>query len=482
MADLPLVDGRAPRVALLVYNDAHADARVLKTAASLRSAGAQVRIFAVARARSGYAEGPDTVGDAIPVHRAPEFELVRYAPWAVNLARRVLGRQVTLQPGAASPDETAPHHATPPLRSPDPSASAPPQAAPEPVVQIPTLPAQPSVRDRLLVAANDAWLRTFRTASLGLYWAVAAREALAWRPDVVHANDGNTLAPACWIATRSGARVVYDAHELWRHRNVRPDRPIAPLMEGLIESVAIRRASAVITVSPSIVTWLQDMYDLPETPTLVRNIPSAAGGPVDPSQGRLREMAGLGPDDQVVAYGGRITTSRGIEETLEALALLPGRVHFVLLGYGEPDYLAVLHEQIATLGLQDRVHFVGKVAPAQVATALADADLSVVYVRPVCLSYRFSLPNKLFESIHGGLPIAAADLPDTAALVREHDVGEIFDAQSPQDMADTISTILADPGSYRDAARRAATQLTWEHEEAELLGLYARVLDRPQGT
>lgn len=457
MPDLPLLDGRAPRVALLVYNDAHADARVLKTAASLRAAGAEVRIFAVARARAGYAEGPDTVGDGIPVHRAPEFELVRYAPWAVDLARRVLGRQAALPPQESGEQ---------------------PPTAPEPVVEIPTLPAEPTARDRLLVAANELWLRAFRTASLGLYWAVAAREALDWGPDVVHANDGNTLAPARWIAARSGARVVYDAHELWRHRNVRPDRPVAPLVEGMIESSVIRRADGVITVSPSIVTWLQDTYDLPVEPTLVRNIPSGAGGPVDPAHGRLRDLAGLGPEHQVVAYGGRITTSRGIEETLAALALLPDHVHFVLLGYGEPDYLAVLHREIARLGVGDRVHFVGKVAPAQVATALADADLSVVYVRPICLSYRFSLPNKLFESIHGGLPIAAADLPDTAALVRAHGVGEIFDAQSPRDMAETIRTILADPERYRAAARQAATQLTWEHEEAALLGLYHRVLDR----
>lgn len=468
MTELPQVDGRPARVALLVYNDAHADARVLKTAASLRAAGAQVRIFAVARARAGYAEGPDVVGDRIPVHRAPEFELVRYAPWAVDLARRVLGRQQALEPQSGSSTQVS-------AAAPEATTSQPPRT-PEPLVQIPTLPEQPSVRDRILVAANELWLRTFRTASLGLYWAVAAREALAWGPDVVHANDGNTLAPAWWIAARSGARIVYDAHELWRHRNVRPDRPVAPVVEALIESAVIRRSEGVITVSPSIVTWLQETYHLPAAPTLVRNIPSGADGPVDSGRGQLRELAGLGPEDQVVAYGGRITTSRGIEETVEALALLPERVHFVLLGYGEPDYLGVLRDQVERLGLGDRVHFVGKVAPSQVASALADADLSVVYVRPVCLSYRFSLPNKLFESIHGGLPIAAADLPDTAALVREHGVGEIFDAQSPQDMADTISTILADPDRYREAARRAAGELTWEHEEAELLGLYGRVL------
>ncbi|GAA1160739.1 glycosyltransferase [Ornithinicoccus hortensis] len=459
---LPRVGGRAPRVALLVYNDAHADARVIKTATSLRSAGAEVRIFAVARARAGYAEGPDTVGEGIEVQRAPEFELIRYAPWAVDLARRVLGRQTPVARGTA--DQT----------SPGTTEQAP--SRPEPAVDIPTLPARPTAKDRVLLAANDVWLRTFRTANLGLYWLEAAREAIAWRPDVVHANDGNTLAPAWWISARTGARVVYDAHELWRHRNVRTDRPVAPLVETAIESTVIRRAAGVITVSPSIVDWYRTAYRLPEAPTLVRNIPSGAGGPVDPARGRLRELAGLGPDSQVVAYGGRITTSRGIEETLEAMALLPEGVHFVLLGYGEPDYLAVLHERIGRLGLGERVHFVGKVAPSEVATALADADLSVVYVRPVCLSYEFSLPNKLFESIHGGLPIAAADLPDTAAVVREHGVGEIFDAQSPADMAATMSTILDDPERYRAAARRAATELTWEHEEAELLGLYARVL------
>lgn len=457
---------------MLVYNDAHADSRVLKTATTLRSAGAEVRIFAVARARSGYAEGPDTVGDGLPVHRAPEFELVRYAPWAVDLARRVLGRTAPVTAAPATP----PGDPADPPGAPQESAAQPP-SGPEPVVAIPSLPARPTPKDRLLVAANDLWLRTYRTASLGLYWAVAAREALDWGPDVVHANDGNTLAPAWWVAARSGARVVYDAHELWRHRNVRTDRPVAPVVEALIETVGIRRAAGVITVSPSIVDWLRDTYRLPVAPTLVRNIPRADGGPVDPGRGRLRELAGLGPTDQVVAYGGRITTSRGIEETLEALALLPAHVHFVLLGYGEPDYLAVLHRHLQTLGLRERVHFVGKVPSAEVAGALADADLSVVYVRPVCLSYEFSLPNKLFESIHGGLPIAAADLPDTAALVREHSVGEIFDAQSPRDMAETIGTILADPQPYRAAARRAAQQLTWEHEERGLLRLYARVLD-----
>lgn len=322
------------------------------------------------------------------------------------------------------------------------------------------------------------WLRGYRTASLALYWVESARAALAWRPDVVHANDGNTLAPAWWVARRTGARIVYDSHELWRHRNVRQDRPVAPLVEAAVESLVIRAAAGVVTVSPSIAGWLQRSYRLPQAPVLVRNIPRAAGGPVDRSAGRLRALAGLPESARVIAYGGRITTSRGIEETLEALALLPPDVHLVLLGYGEPDYLATVHARVSALGLGERVHLVGRVPPGEVAAALADGDLAVVYVRPVCLSYEFSLPNKLFESVHAGLPVAAADLPDTAAVVAEHGLGEIFHAGSPEDMAATMSRVLADPERYRRAARRAAAVLTWEHEEQHLLELYHRVLAR----
>jgi glycosyltransferase involved in cell wall biosynthesis len=105
----------------------------------------------------------------------------------------------------------------------------------------------------------------------------------------------------------------------------------------------------------------------------------------------------------------------------------------------------------------------------------------VVFVRPICLSYRYSLPNKLFESIHAGLPIVAADLPDTAEIVRRYGVGEVFDAGTPQDLAAAIQQVLADPAAYRRAARAAAAELTWEHEAEELVGLYTRVLEGRRG-
>lgn len=470
-AQLPGVDGRPVRVGVLVYNDCHADARVLKTAATLREAGADVRIVGVARARAGFPVGTQKLPSGVELQRVPEFELVKSLPRTAALAKKVLGlvrgRQAPTVVDAAPAPETASDVAGRTVAPQTSAGSAQPAAAVLPA-------ARTSSTARLRSAAAGLWLKTYQVVSLVLYQRGARQALAAWRPDVVHANDANTLAPA----SRLGVPVVYDSHELWTHRNVRGPRPVARVVERFSERRHARRAAGVITVSPSIAEWLHRTYRLSAEPVLVRNIPSKPLAPPVPADGRLRNLAGLGPADRVIAYGGRITTSRGIEETLSAMVELPSDVHFVLLGYGESEYVRPLGELARRLGVQDRVHFVGRVGPDEVAGALADADVSIVYVRPTCLSYRYSLPNKLFEAIHAGLPIAAADLPDTARIVEDFGVGRVFGSDSPQDLARVVLEVLEQPDDYRAASRAAIEHLSWEIESERLVGLYRDVLAR----
>ena len=473
LVQLPDVDGRAPRVALLVYRDADTDSRVLKTAATLRDAGAEVLIVGSARDRSGFPAGHATSPDGLPIYRAPDLDLVRSFSRAARVWRRFRGRDP--ETGAVrTPEDGTGSTATPPAVA-QPARTQPTaedQLAPRHTTDV----AQASPLARAKALAADAYMRTYQVGRLSYYWLGAVRETRGFAPDAVHANDGNTLAPAMLLKVLDGARIVYDSHELWLRRNVRQDRWLAPAVEALTERLGVAMSDGIITVSPSIVRWLQDTYRLRVAPSLVRNIPLREGAPPDPTEGRLRELTGLTSDDRIVSYVGGITTGRGLEETVEALTLLPGNVHLVLLGFGSPEYVDGLVSLAATRGVGHRMHLAGQVPGPDVPRTLADADVAVVFVRPIVLSYLYSLPNKLFESIHAGLPIVAADLPDTAAVVREHGVGEVFDARTPAELAAAISDVLADPAAFRAASRRAADRLDWRFEAHELTDLYARVL------
>jgi len=441
---LPQVGGRAPRVALLVYNQVSNDNRVLKTAASLRDAGADVLI--VGSARPGYPAGDDLVGDGLSIHRARDFDLVELLPWLASSVRRLRGQD----PGGARVGDASPS----------------------------SVPKPTAAKTRSMGAvAGDLWMRLYQVVRLLWFWSGIVRKLRRMRPDVVHANDGNTLMPAMLLKRLTGCRIVYDAHELWTQRNVRRDRVLAPLVESVIEWFGVRASAAVITVSPSIVTWMRRRFRLRTAPTLVRNIPHRRAAVPDPDRGRLRELAGLPANARVIGYAGGVTTGRGLEETLEALTELGTDTHLVMLGYGDPSYVTRLFAQARELGVAERVHLVGPVPGPEVPMTLADADVAVVYVRPICLSYRYSLPNKLFESINAGLPIVAADLPDTAAIVKGYGVGEVFGADRPDQLAAAIERVIAHEGRYRDHAVAAADDLDWSHEATKLIDRYAQVLD-----
>lgn len=445
-----------PRIAVLVYNDAANDSRVLKESASLCEEGYQVRIIAVERRELGRTAQTSSLREGLCLERVPEFAIERVLPALAPLWRRLIRQEVVAEP----------------------------EAQPSIVAAVPLRPGTPlaGTRARVLRGLRNVGERVYRTLALGTYWVNATRAGHEFAPDVVHANDANTLVPALAIRalSRSPVAVVYDSHELWRHRNVRPGRLLAPLVEHLTEAIGIRQVDGVITVSPSIADWLRSTYRLPRTPTLVRNVPVADGLP-DRSTGVLRQRAGLSQNDRVIAYGGRITTARGIEETIAALPHLDDSVHFVLLGYGEAWALQEVTEQALAHGVGHRVHLVGAVAPDEVSRALADGDVAVVHVRPICLSYQYALPNKLFESIRAGLPIAAADLPDMKSVVEELGVGEVFQGSSSQDLAEAMRAILHSPGRYQAAARAAAPHLTWEQETDQMLDMYRDLVRDRQG-
>ncbi len=89
-------------------------------------------------------------------------------------------------------------------------------------------------------------------------------------PDVVHAHDAAMLLPGIVGARLTGARLVYDSHELATSVPYR-ERAWAWFV-ATIERIVVPRCAAVITVSDGIARRLRARYGLASEPTVVRNV------------------------------------------------------------------------------------------------------------------------------------------------------------------------------------------------------------------
>jgi glycosyltransferase involved in cell wall biosynthesis len=396
---------------MIVRNPCVRDPRVLKEARALAGAGHDVTI--IATAERGVPDAEDRDG----------FRIRRVEP-VPQWVRRLAGRPAI------------PAH-----------ASTQPPVAP---------PSVPSRRPQYQAAVRDAMV----ARRLG----AAALETPA---DVYHAHDLNTMAGAVRAAKRHGARLVYDAHELY------------PELAGLgprerarwdrLDRKLIRIPDVVIVPSESRADEFARRYEI-ERPRVVMNCPPA-GPPPDPGASPLAALRR--PGESLLVYAGGYNANRGLENLLRAAGLIDG-ARLVMVGFGSLE--AELRAIAGREGLGEKVVFHDAVAHDRVVAVAAGADVGLAPYLPVGLNNVLAAPNKLFEYLHAGIAIAGSDLPDIRRVITEHRVGALFDAADPSSIASAVRSLLVSPAelsAMRARAREASKRYTWDAQVAVLLDVYA---------
>jgi len=301
------------------------------------------------------------------------------------------------------------------------------------------------------------------------FWHWAGQRLRQLRADAYHAHDLDALWPAARAARRHRVPLVYDSHELWTEQSSLVDRPGVRAFWSWLERRTIRRAHRVLAVSPSIARELERRYRLREV-SVLRNLPPYR----DPVPGRrLRDELELTDQDLLFLYQGGFLTGNGLGEQVAAMARVE-EAHLVLLGDGPTE--PALRRQVGDAGLEDRVHFVPRVPFDVLHEYTCSADVGLCLIRPTGESFRYCLPNKLFEYFMAGLPVLGGDTPEIRAVLESTGAGLVVDAADVEAIAAALCA-LRDDGSRRQhlaaAARAAATRYCWEREAPSLLELYA---------
>jgi len=319
-----------------------------------------------------------------------------------------------------------------------------------------------------IVVKSDRWKRSNILIGAIQYFEFAFRAVKKYRKiDAWHCNDYEAFVIGVLAKiSRPKLKLIYDCHELESHRNGKGS--FMRFVIGSIEKLFIPWTELVITVSPSIQEFYKRKYNLPFV-ALVRNLPNEMQ--ISHSN-TLREKLGLKNDQRVFLYQGMLGKGRGIEVLLNAFeAREAADAVIVFMGFG------ALKEQIEGYAWDhENIFFVPAVSYTEIPLYTGSADVGVNSVEPTCLSYKYSLPNKLFEYIQSEIPVLTNPLPDCAALVNEFQVGRVISSWDVNSINDVIDDMLkADLSIYQDSLRAAKKILNWEVEEQVLLSAYKSI-------
>jgi len=428
---------------MFVYNRCTSDARVLKEAATLRRAGHEVQIVAVLDATTVPLQ---TLADGTRIVRIDRRPLHYRLVWATQRARRrvrwalrVPWRIAYRLSGRAPRERPAP----------------PPPAGP-------TAPRSSLLRRTLYRAHKPLMFADY-------YWR-AYRHVRHQGFDRLHAHDLNTMPVAVALRRATGAALVFDAHELYP--DISTLSPREARVWRTLEGPLARRATAAATVCDSIADVLADRCRVAR-PTVVLNCPERQP-PVARGDSPLRALAGLaGGDEPLILYQGGFSPNRGLPSLVRAMHHVDRGV-LVLMGWGRLE--DELRDLVVAEGLRDRVRLLPAVPRHELLRHTAGADVGVIPYEAVGLNNTYSTPNKLFEYLAAGVPVAATRLPEIARIVDGERLGATFATVEPRAIAAAVTAVLDDEDGRDGTARRIAAareRYTWEAQEPRLLGLYA---------
>ena len=279
---------------------------------------------------------------------------------------------------------------------------------------------------------------------------------------VVHAHDFTALDIGQRLAHEHGVPYIYDSHEWWlgRQRQYRPT-PITDRREARAEARWAGQAHAVITVGDSIAALMQNERGVKKVFVVRNSFPNEANNSkkvVTPPRG--------------IIYAGRIDAYRELEATMAVAQRIS--LPIVWMGEHENQWSAHHVPRARNLGIE----VLKSQSIAAVTTAMQNAGLVFVTHSNQFESHRLALPNKLFHAVHAGVPVIATDVTELARVVRQYDIGELYEPGNSKSMEDAINRAISRHSELLSNVKKARVELSWDRDAQVLRNIYSDVFSK----
>ncbi|QTV06173.1 glycosyltransferase [Faecalibacter bovis] len=287
---------------------------------------------------------------------------------------------------------------------------------------------------------------------------------------ILLANDLDSLLPFYLVSKIKKLPLVFDSHEIYSELPSLHNRPTTKKIWKSLERFLLPRVKYFYTVSNGYANWFKKEYG--SNPEVIRNVPHLQK--LNDTENLIFFKLPQVPENhKIVLYQGALNMSRGLEYMIEAMLYVENCVFWIA---GDGPKRNELEKLVQDFKLDHKIFFLGNVPPKILKTITPLAEVGISLEQDLGISYKYALPNKVFDYFQAKVPILSTYLPEIKATIEHYDAGRVITKHDAKHIAEELNILLKEgKKSYHERLSKAAQECCWENEEPKLKAIFEQI-------
>ena len=287
-------------------------------------------------------------------------------------------------------------------------------------------------------------------------------------PDIIHANDLDSLIPAYKASKKLKCKLIYDTHEIFLENPWIASNKIVKFVWGFFEKRLIYKVDKVVCVSNAAAEYFEREYKI-EKPLVVTNCIS--------TKNLIKETSAKTEPKQILNHG-QLYVGRGYDIMIETAPLLKeyADLQLTLRGFGPMEEQLRLRAKDLNA---ENVYFAPPVKVEELIPYASKAFIGLAITEAISINFKLSVSNKIFEYAAAGLPVIMSDIPEHRYLNDKYGFGIILPSDTPEELSKAILKLSTDEELYKkcsEASQKLSREINWDNEFRKLLSVQKEFL------
>ena len=284
--------------------------------------------------------------------------------------------------------------------------------------------------------------------------------------DFVICGDMYSLSAASF--NKKNNKIIYDSREIYSSLFAHTNKPVYRFLCGFYEKVFLKYVDSVIVTAKTDLFFLKKKYSNYTSLRwhVIYNYPSRF---LTTTSKNLRKKFSIPKNNIILLYHGAIHRGRGLSPLIK-LTASASHITSIIIGDGVEKKRFV--DYANSTNARSRVFFISKVPYVELIKYAVSCDLGWCVISGENLSYRYALPNKLFEYLLAGLPVVSSPLINIKKIIYKHRVGCCVDYNNHKKQIIAINKLINNKKDASYYQKICSSLFTWEKQKNIFLEIF----------